>query len=128
MADSSLTEATTEGTATVEVRREVLLSPSALKRLRKLIAEENKPDLMLRLTVEGGGCSGFQYSFALDTKAGDDDQVFQHEDVAVVTDEASLELVAGCTVDWVENPGAAYFSINNPNATSSCGCGMSFAI
>ena len=106
----------------------VRLSATALKRLRELIAEEGDTGLMLRLTVDGGGCSGFQYSFALDAETTADDLMFEQEDVRIVTDTASLELLAGCIVDWVENPGAAYFSVDNPNATSSCGCGMSFAI
>ena len=106
----------------------VHLSPAALTRVRELVAADGNAGKMLRLTVDGGGCSGFQYSFAFDAQTGDDDRVFDHDGVKVVTDEASLELLAGCTVDFVENPGAAYFKIDNPNATSSCGCGMSFAI
>lgn len=107
---------------------EILVSPSALKRLRTMVAAEDKPGLMLRVTVDGGGCSGFQYSFGFDAETRDDDLVFLHDDISVVTDEVSIEMLAGCTVDWIENPGASYFRIDNPNATSSCGCGMSFAI
>ncbi len=106
----------------------IALSPSALKRLRVMVAAEDKPGVMLRVTVDGGGCSGFQYSFAFDDSRQNDDLVFEQEDISVVTDEVSIEMLDGCTVDWVENPGASYFRIDNPNATSSCGCGMSFAV
>ena len=106
----------------------VRLSPSALVRLRELVAAEGKPGTMLRVTVDGGGCSGFQYSFALDDQTKGDDLVFAQEDMRIITDEISLEYLSGSVVDWIENLGAAYFSIDNPNATSSCGCGMSFAI
>ena len=124
MADALSVETVTAGDHQGAVR----LSASALNRLRELVALEKNPDLMLRLTVEGGGCSGFQYHFAFDTEKREDDRIFEQDGMRVVTDAASLELLAGCIVEFVENPGAAYFRIDNPNATSSCGCGMSFAI
>jgi len=108
--------------------RELTLSDAAVSRLSKMLETEGNPNLMLRVTVSGGGCSGFQYGFDFDEAAGDDDKVFEREGVRVVTDTASLDLLAGSQVDYIDDLVGAYFSINNPNATSSCGCGTSFSI
>lgn len=108
--------------------RELTLSDAAVQRLSKMVAAEGNPNLMLRVTVSGGGCSGFQYGFDFDEKAGDDDRVFERDGVRVVTDSASLDLLAGSQVDFVDDLVGAYFAVNNPNATSSCGCGTSFSI
>jgi iron-sulfur cluster insertion protein len=107
--------------------RAVGLSASAAQRIAFLVAQESQPGLMLRLAVSGGGCSGFQYGFSFDHNRNDDDQVFERDGVAVVIDETSLDLLAGAEIDFVENLMGASFVIKNPNATSSCGCGNSFA-
>ena len=83
---------------------------------------------MLRVAVSGGGCSGFQYGFSFDDTVRDDDLTFERDGVKVVVDEVSLDLLAGAEIDYVEELIGASFQIRNPNATSSCGCGSSFAI
>jgi len=108
--------------------QEIGISDSAIARIAKLIAEDGNDDLMLRIAVSGGGCSGFQYGFNLDDKRNDDDRVFERDGVTVVVDEMSLELLAGSELDYVEDLIGSYFALKNPNATSTCGCGSSFSI
>ena len=115
-----------EGTTTGQYN--LTITDSAAARIAKLRTIEDKPDLMLRITVNGGGCSGFQYAFDLDEQIGDEDLQFHHNGIAVVTDTVSMEFIEGCIVDFKDDLGAAYFQIDNPNATSSCGCGTSFSI
>ena len=103
------------------------LSPSAAARVAAIAARQGKPAI-LRLSVEGGGCSGFQYQFGLAEAPDADDAVTEAGGVRLVVDPASLELVAGCVVDYVESLGGAAFRVENPNATAGCGCGSSFAI
>lgn len=105
----------------------VTLSPSAAARVAAIAVRQGKPAI-LRLSVEGGGCSGFQYQFGLADAPEADDAVAETDGVALVVDPVSLELVAGCTVDFVESLGGAAFRVENPNATAGCGCGSSFAI
>ena len=107
--------------------RVLSISDSAVKRLVKLIELEEDPDLMLRITVSGGGCSGYQYGFSFDDKVTPDDLTFERDGVTVVTDEVSMDLLAGSEVHYVDDLMGAYFEIKNPNATSSCGCGTSFS-
>jgi len=83
---------------------------------------------MLRLAVSGGGCSGFQYRFSLDTTLNADDKVFTRDGVKLVVDEVSLDLLAGSEVDFEDGLMAQHFTVRNPNASSSCGCGASFAV
>ncbi|WP_019014834.1 iron-sulfur cluster insertion protein ErpA [Elioraea tepidiphila] len=108
--------------------RTVTLSASAARRLAEIIAAEGNPALMLRLAVSGGGCSGFQYGFALDATLNDDDRVFERDGVKLVVDEVSLDLLAGSEVEYDEGLMAAHFTVRNPNATASCGCGTSFSV
>jgi iron-sulfur cluster insertion protein len=103
------------------------LSPSAAARVAAIAAKQAKPAI-LRLSVEGGGCSGFQYQFGLADAAETDDVVSETDGVMLVVDPVSLELVAGCTVDFVESLGGAAFKVENPQATAGCGCGSSFAV
>lgn len=103
------------------------LSPAAAKRVAAIAAKQGKPAI-LRLSVEGGGCSGFQYQFGLADAAEADDSVAETEGVRLVVDPVSLDLIAGCVVDYVESLGGAAFRVENPNAAASCGCGSSFAI
>ena len=113
---------------TVEAPGAITISASAAKQVAHLAEQEGKPGLMLRVSVSGGGCSGFQYGFSFDDTRNDDDSVFERDGVRVVIDEVSLDLLAGSEVDYVEEMIGSHFAINNPNATSSCGCGSSFAI
>lgn len=108
--------------------RTMTLTDSAARRIQKLAALEGNPDQMLRLSVSGGGCSGFQYGFSFDTVTNDDDHVFMHKDARMVVDDVSLDLLAGAELDYVEDLMGSYFKVNNPNAASSCGCGTSFSV
>ncbi len=104
------------------------LSARAAERVAWMLAQEDQAGLMLRVTVSGGGCSGFQYGFSLDDTVNPDDRTFEREGVVTVIDEASLDLLAGAEIDYVEELVGASFQVKNPNATSSCGCGASFSI
>ena len=106
----------------------VVISDSAARRIKALRQVEGNPALMLRVTVSGGGCSGFQYGFNLDDKIAAADRTFEHDGVTVVIDEVSLGLLKGSKLDYREELGGAYFQVSNPNATSSCGCGSSFSV
>jgi iron-sulfur cluster insertion protein len=103
------------------------LSPSAAARVAMIASKQGKPAI-LRLSVEGGGCSGFQYKFGLADAPEDDDLVVEQGGVRLLVDAVSLDLVAGSEVDYVESLGGAAFKVTNPNAASGCGCGSSFAI
>ena len=105
----------------------VTLSASAAKRVAAIAAKQGKPAL-LRLSVEGGGCSGFQYQFGLADAPEADYTAAETDGVRLVVDPVSLDLVAGCVVDFVESLGGAAFKVENPNATAGCGCGSSFAV
>jgi iron-sulfur cluster insertion protein len=104
------------------------LSESAVKQLSSLIEAEGNNDQMLRITVNGGGCSGFTYSFDFDDKSNEDDKTFETDGVKVVVDVASLEFIDGAVLNFVESLGGTHFTLENPNATSSCGCGSSFSV
>ena len=104
------------------------LSKAAADRVAHLRKMEGDDGLMLRLTVSGGGCSGFQYGFDFSKETAEDYHVFEYHGVPLVVDEVSLDLLAGSEVDYVEDLSGAAFVVKNPNATASCGCGSSFAI
>lgn len=104
----------------------VTLSDSAVKRLRQLAAEQG--NRTLRVAVGGGGCSGFQYSFTFDDRIDDDDHLIEREGVRVVIDDTSWAYLAGSEIGYRDELIGSYFSIENPNAVSTCGCGTSFAI
>ncbi|KPL69091.1 heme biosynthesis protein HemY [Erythrobacter sp. SG61-1L] len=103
------------------------LTPAAAKRVAWIAQRQAKPAI-LRLSVEGGGCSGFQYKFDLAEAQEADDSVSETDGVKLLVDPVSLDLVAGATVDFVESLGGAAFRVENPNAASGCGCGSSFGI
>ena len=105
----------------------VTMSASAAKRIATILSAESKP-AMLRVSVEGGGCSGFQYSFKLDDKKNDDDLVLERDGAKVLIDEMSLGYMEGSVIDFVDDLIGQSFQIKNPNATASCGCGTSFSI
>jgi len=107
---------------------ELTLSESAAKRIAFLVAQEEEPGVMLRVTVSGGGCSGFRYDFSFDSSINEDDRVFERDGAKVVLDEDSLDILSGSLVNFVDDLMGAYFTIENPNASSSCGCGTSFSI
>jgi iron-sulfur cluster insertion protein len=108
--------------------RRIVLTESAAQRIAMLRDQEQEESAFLRITVSGGGCSGFQYGFAFDNQRHEDDFVFERDGVAIVVDDVSLGLLNGSEVDFVEDLMGASFQIHNPNAASSCGCGNSFSI
>jgi iron-sulfur cluster insertion protein len=108
--------------------RRITISESAARRIAALKVQEAAEEARLRISVSGGGCSGFQYGLSLDDQQNPDDLLFEQNGVAVVIDDASLELLNGAEIDFVEDLMGASFQIKNPNAASSCGCGNSFSI
>ena len=106
---------------------DIILTPSAAARVAAVAARQGKPAI-LRLSVEGGGCSGFQYRFGFADAPEAEDTVAEAGTARLVVDPVSLGLVRGCAVDYVESLGGAAFRVDNPNAASGCGCGSSFAI
>ena len=105
----------------------ITLSASAARRIRDIVATEGRP-LMLRVAVEGGGCSGFQYLFDLVEAGEADDLRVERDGAAALVDDVSVPFLAGSEIDFVEELAAAEFRVRNPNAKSSCGCGVSFSI
>jgi iron-sulfur cluster insertion protein len=105
----------------------ITLTESAVIKLRDLFAEENNPKLLLRVFVQGGGCSGFSYGFTFDEERNEDDFDIPSE-VPVVVDSMSMQYLQGATIDYKEDLMGANFSINNPQAVSTCGCGSSFSV
>ena len=105
----------------------ISLSPSAAARVAAIAAKQGKPAI-LRLAVEGGGCSGFQYRFGLAEGIEADDTIAEADGVRLVVDAVSLDLVSGCVVDYVESLGGAAFKDENPQASAGCGCGSSLAV
>jgi len=104
------------------------LSDSALRRVARLKAEKGSDQLLLRVFVQGGGCSGFQYGFKFETERDEDDMLIERGDVSVVVDPLSYQYLAGAEIDFLDDLLGSRFVINNPNATTTCGCGSSFAI
>ena len=105
----------------------IQLTSSAAQRVAAIAAKQGKPAI-LRLSVEGGGCSGFQYRFGLAEAVESDDLSVETDGVTLVVDSISLDLVRGAAVDYVENLGGAAFKVENPQAASGCGCGSSFSV
>ena len=106
----------------------MILETSAVAKLRDLVAEEGNPNLMLRVFVQGGGCSGMSYGFTFDEMQNEDDFDFAYEDVRVVIDSMSMQYLQGASIDYKEDLMGASFVINNPQAQTTCGCGSSFSI
>jgi iron-sulfur cluster insertion protein len=107
---------------------DIAVTSNAAKRIRELVAAEGDDSLMMRVSVSSGGCSGFQLGFDLDKEITAEDKIFESQGVKVVVDETSLELVKGAELDYVDNLVGSFFKLSNPNASSSCGCGVSFSI
>ena len=105
----------------------ISLAPSAARRVAAIAAKQGAPAI-LRLSVEGGGCSGFQYKFGMADAPDADDTVTETEGVQLVVDQVSLGLLEGSVVEYVESLGGSAFRVSNPQAASGCGCGASFAI
>jgi iron-sulfur cluster insertion protein len=105
----------------------ILVTEAAAGKIRDLLAEEGKPDSGLRVFVQGGGCSGFQYGLMIEEGGGVGDQLFESNGVKLYVDPVSLSYLKGAEVDFVDTITGGGFTIKNPNATSTCGCGSSFS-
>ena len=106
----------------------MILETGAVAKLRDLVAEEGNPNLMLRVFVQGGGCSGMSYGFTFDEIQNEDDFDFAYDDVKVVVDSMSMQYLQGSSIDYKEDLMGASFVINNPQAQTTCGCGSSFSV
>jgi iron-sulfur cluster insertion protein len=104
------------------------LQTAAVEKLRELVAEEGNPNLMLRVFVQGGGCSGMSYGFTFDEVQNEDDFDFAYNDVKVVVDSMSMQYLQDSSIDYKEDLMGASFVIDNPQAQTTCGCGSSFSI
>ena len=104
------------------------LETGAVTKLRELIAEEGNPNLMLRVFVQGGGCSGFQYGFTFEEVKNEDDFDFAYDEIKVVVDSMSMQYLQGATINYKEDLMGASFVIDNPQAQTTCGCGSSFSV
>ncbi len=104
------------------------LTASAVAKVRELVEEEQNEDLKLRVFITGGGCSGFQYGFTFDELAAEDDTAIEVDGVTLLVDPMSFQYLVGSEVDYTEGLEGSRFVVNNPNATTTCGCGSSFSI
>jgi len=116
------------GTAPSPPKRPIDFTAAAAAKVRELIAEEGNAALKLRVYIQGGGCSGFQYGFEFDEEQSDDDLAIDTDGVVMVVDPLSLQYLMGSAVDYVESLHGAQFTIRNPNAKTTCGCGSSFTM
>ena len=112
----------------VETAMPIEFSESAAIKVKTLIAEEENPNLKLRVYITGGGCSGFQYGFTFDEKVNEGDMTIEKNEATLVVDPMSLQYLVGGVVDYTEGLEGSRFLVNNPNATTTCGCGASFSV
>ena len=112
----------------VETMSPLNFSNSAADKVKEIIAEEGNPNLKLRISVAGGGCSGFQYGFTFDEVIAEDDTVVEKNGVLLLVDPISFQYLTGALIDYQEGLEGSRFVIGNPNATSTCGCGSSFSV
>lgn len=104
------------------------LETRAIEKLRDLFAEENNPNLKLRVFVQGGGCAGFSYGFAFEEDQNEDDFDFLFDDIKILVDAMSMQYLEGASIDYKEELMGSNFVIRNPQAVSTCGCGASFSV
>ena len=105
---------------------QLILTDAAVERIKSLLAKEGKPEAGLRLYISGGGCAGMSYGMSIDDTISADDAVVKTNGVKVIVDKLSLIYLRGSKIDYVENLQSSGFQVDNPNAASSCGCGLSF--
>lgn len=110
------------------IANQIILTDNAAKKVKELVAEEDNLDLKLRAFVNGGGCSGFQYGFAFDEIANEDDFVIEKDGITLLVDSMSFQYLIGAEIDYVDSLEGAQFTIKNPNAKTTCGCGSSFSV
>jgi len=106
----------------------ITLTDAAARKVQELVLGEGNPDLKLRVYISGGGCSGFQYGFTFDEEQAEDDIAIENDGVVLLVDPLSFQYLMGAEVDYAESLAGAQFVIRNPNATTTCGCGSSFAV
>jgi iron-sulfur cluster insertion protein len=106
----------------------ITMTDGLVRRIRQMQDEKSDPGLMLRVTVNGGGCQGFEYAFGFAHEQAKDDALFEKDGVKLLIDETSLALLEGSEIDFVDELAGASFKIRNPNAQSTCGCGTSFSV
>jgi len=111
-----------------EIQPEIQVTPAAANRVKKLIEKEQNNNLKLRIFITGGGCSGFQYGFSFEAQAQEDDLQIETQDITVIVDPLSMTYLSGATLDFKESLYGAHFSVFNPHAKTTCGCGSSFSI
>lgn len=104
------------------------ITENAKLKIKDVLIEENNPNVKLRMFVQGGGCSGLSYGFTLDEERNEDDFVIENDNYNLLVDSVSMQYLEGSTVDYVESLMGSSFSIKNPNAETTCGCGSSFSI
>jgi iron-sulfur cluster insertion protein len=106
---------------------QVTITENAANKISELLVEENNPNYKLRTFVQGGGCSGFQYGFTFDEQVNEDDFVLEKQGIKILIDAMSMQYLEGAVIDYKESLEGSQFSIQNPNAQSTCGCGSSFS-
>lgn len=106
----------------------ITITDSAVTKLKEILADEENPNMKVRMFVEGGGCSGMSYGFTLDEEQNEDDFVIERDGVELLVDAMSSQYVQGAEVDWTESVQGSQFAIRNPNAQTTCGCGSSFSV
>lgn len=106
----------------------ITITDNTYLKVKELLADENNPDLKLRVFVQGGGCSGMSYGFNFDNEQNEDDFVLEKDGIKLLVDAMSMQYLSGATIDYKEELMGAGFNINNPNAETSCGCGSSFNV
>lgn len=115
-------------TAVSETESPLIFTDAAANKVRQLIEEEGNENLMLRVYIMGGGCSGFQYGFKFDETVNEGDTTVENDGVKVLVDPMSFQYLMGAEIDYKEDLSGAQFVINNPNASTTCGCGSSFSV
>ncbi|EIJ71330.1 iron-sulfur cluster insertion protein ErpA [Haemophilus parahaemolyticus] len=111
-----------------DIQIPLIFTDAAARKVKSLIEGEDNPNLRLRVYITGGGCSGFQYGFTFDDQVNDGDLTIENQNVGLVVDPMSLQYLIGGTVDYTEGLDGSRFVVQNPNASSTCGCGSSFSI
>ena len=111
-----------------DIQVPLIFTDAAAKKVKSLIEGEDNPNLRLRVYITGGGCSGFQYGFTFDDQINDGDLTIENQNVGLVVDPMSLQYLIGGTVDYTEGLDGSRFVVQNPNASSTCGCGSTYSI
>ena len=115
-------------TKEIKMHDPLIFTDNAVNKVKELIAEEESPNLKLRVFVSGGGCSGFQYGFTFEETVNEDDTQVTKDNVTLLIDPMSLQYLTGSEIDYQDNVQGSQFVIRNPNATTTCGCGSSFSV